>query len=305
MISRHILLLALLLWLAPTLARAQVQDDAGFFKPGTISIAQQRIERLKAVTGKGFLLVTAKSMPDQWKKSINLNDAGQAKQAFKKWSFALAQKHGLDGVVAIVCQAPKYVYVGVYPEENVARFSDAEGQSPPSDCERLQHFLVSRMQPDTPNQFLMQGAKNRVLKLARGGRLNYDRALLDAVDFTREKLEASHPAVRGHWAWTLSAVFGLLGLWAVLLVARGRQRRTLSPETVGMRSPHDDPFWLAMPGGGIGAVAGQRVPAVPAEPASSSSPSGERPFSDYVSEVVHRLAPVEDEPPTYLSRLSA
>ncbi|HBI43766.1 MAG TPA: hypothetical protein DDY78_13075 [Planctomycetales bacterium] len=96
----------------PGLAQALppgVRDEAGFFKPETITAANKIISEIKQEDKKDVLIETFLHIPkDKEKDAAN---AGTNAAFFKAWAFQRVREEQLNGVYVLVCKEPSYLQV--------------------------------------------------------------------------------------------------------------------------------------------------------------------------------------------------
>lgn len=224
--------------------RAQVQDEAHLFSPEAIKKANQRIEEFRKRFGKGLILATFKTPPEEQARAINFDDARMRKKFFNDWIERNSAKAHLDGIYVLICEKPMFIQMVVSPPETEQVFTSLNQR-------RLRELLIDRLQPANPNQ----GLFNRFLNSVRKKRKNDD-GLLAAVDYVEEKLDYNRPVDRTNWLLSLGTIGVVLGFWSLLVLVRARLRKR-TPAAAGVGVEDESGRSIAVLGGGIGAVSGQ------------------------------------------------
>ncbi len=103
---------ALVLWLSPPAARAQVHDNAHLFGAQAVTDADAAIAQMQQKHNKGLVVETFASVP------VEQQDAAQKSKPafFKHWSTERANATRANGVYVMICMDPRYVEVRTGPE---------------------------------------------------------------------------------------------------------------------------------------------------------------------------------------------
>ena len=90
-----------------------VRDDAGFFKPETVSQAQDIIKAIKREENKDVLIETFHHAPAGKEAEAASADQKAKDRFFAEWASQRAQEERLNGIYVLVCKEPPYVKVAV------------------------------------------------------------------------------------------------------------------------------------------------------------------------------------------------
>lgn len=254
---------------------AQVEDTADLFSPDKIDEANTRIARIRKQLGKQVVIYTVAEVPPGLASAFNLGDARQKQEFFDQWARARMRELGrnqveaacgllmsstslnvaagsaytlteprqtFEGIHILICQKPRHIEITVS--------KDTEPLFSKWYRDVLHRRLVSKIQPDNPNQNIVQSAVNRL----RGGAAN--KGLIRAVDFIGNSLHANRPVDQSRWFGALSVMSAILASWFVLGIVSRRLQKGTPPEA-GITSGDDEGRSIAVLGGGIGAVCGQ------------------------------------------------
>jgi hypothetical protein len=238
---------------------AQVEDEAGLFKPETIAKANSLIEKIRETTGKQIAVYTVKKAPEDLAKEYNLDDAGQRGELFDKWARERMKEKKIDGVQILLCQEPPHIEITVS--------KGSESLFGPWYRNHLKGRMIGRFQPDNPDQTYLQALRN---KLRPGPRP--DTGLLEAITYVGDKLDYNRPVDQTNLYLSLAILGVMLGATGLLGFVR-LQLRKHTPDDAGVHDADDSGRSIAVLGGGIGAVCGQWLyyrfiaPRPPAEPA--------------------------------------
>lgn len=171
--------------IAPT-----IQDEAKLFSPATVEQADETIQEISR-RYHGNLVVQTFSSPSRWKTFVLKLKSPQTRGRFyEDWAKELARKAGPDSIVVLICKEPSPLHVEVAAGRNARRhgFSAAK-------CRQLQETLLAQFQHG-----------------------EFDRGLLDAVEFARATLRAPFDDRGGvadsfSWPIMLGVIFILLSVW--------------------------------------------------------------------------------------------
>ncbi len=133
-----------------------VKDYAGFFTPAAVQKANDLLKNLPPSPGKDVAVETFPTPPNPEK--VQSMSSAQRSKYFKEWVENRGAKNNLQGVLMVITKKPGHLQVDV-------RGSVARQLIPPADFNKLEKELLSRL-----------------------GSREYDRGLLDAVSFLRNKL---------------------------------------------------------------------------------------------------------------------
>jgi hypothetical protein len=203
-----------------------VHDSAGLFKEEVIRRADLEIAAIREHHDLALYVETIKHLPKDAAARLSgiLKTKREKDQYLSGWARKEAVRKKFDGVYAVICLDPRFVFVVGSSDEVDARFSRAQ-------------------QDEVRQQF------DRSLR-----RHNYDDALLSGVAIFREILDNPSPVD----FWVLALVLGaLLGFWGCLVVmlkrgtaaavpagARGERRADRLPAMLGAMFGTPAGFWV-------------------------------------------------------------
>jgi hypothetical protein len=161
--------------------------DALQLKPDALLPIDQQIAGIHNRFHTDLLIEVVDVVPPERDKELK---ALKQKQFFALWAEERALAAGVDGVYVLICNAPRQIQVYVSPDSR--EVFDARMQ------DRLRKALDRKLQ-------------NR----------DYYGGLSDAVSMVREQLEESQAEPKSSdWVWIVWVIFGILGLWLVIALAR-------------------------------------------------------------------------------------
>ncbi len=103
---------AILAWAsAAGAATPEVRDEAGFFKPETITAANKIISDVKRDDKKDLVVETFLNVPKG--KEQEAEDRGTKATFFKDWAVQRVHEEGVNGVYVLICKNPSYIRVAV------------------------------------------------------------------------------------------------------------------------------------------------------------------------------------------------
>jgi uncharacterized protein len=217
-------------------AAPQVKDDAGFFSESAIRKANEGIREIERRFHKDLLIETFLTPPDDEANKVRQMDKAERERFFNEWALRRARDEGVNGIYVLICKAPAHLEVEVGNKTRQQAFTMANR-------DHLRDLLAERFR-----------AKE------------YDRGLLEAVDYVRdsiEKNESGHasgraevpPAAPGGGAPPAGAQPGglswlfwaaLIGLGVVLVLA------ILFRVILGAFNQRAPGYGPGVPGGGSG-----------------------------------------------------
>jgi uncharacterized membrane protein YgcG len=158
-----------------------VRDEAALFSADSRRQADEHIQTLHRRARQDLLIDTVPAVPDDKAGLLESNRT----QFFAHWAQERADAAGVNGVYILICADPRHVQVHVTPDARAA-FSDR-------DREQLRKSLSRKL-------------RSRA----------YDDALLDSVEFVRDRLDPQHAS----WWWVLWVVLGIVGIWLLVGLVR-------------------------------------------------------------------------------------
>jgi uncharacterized membrane protein YgcG len=163
-----------------------VKDEAGLFSADAVRQAEEKIQTLHRRARQDLLIETIAAVPADKTRQLKSDRA----LFFASWAQQRAEEAGVNGAYVLICAEPRHVQVYVSPDTRTA--------FPDKDRDQLRKALSRKL-----------------------GRKAYDDALLDTVDFARDRLDPSHAAAaRAGWWWVLWVIVGIVGVWLVVGLIR-------------------------------------------------------------------------------------
>src|SRR3954471_12745086 len=131
LLSKTRALLACLLalgWSAGTaqLAKADVRDGAGIFKPATVSKANEIISRIQEKHHKNMVVETFASAPAGSEQKAKSKDEKERNEFFRDWAIRRAESVGVNGIYVLISKSPGHVQVVVGNETAKHDFTNAD-----------------------------------------------------------------------------------------------------------------------------------------------------------------------------------
>jgi uncharacterized membrane protein YgcG len=202
-------LVALTTSLSASAATPGVKDNAGFFSETAIRKANEGIRDIERRFHKDLVVETFRAPPDAEADKVRKMDKAERERFFNEWALGRARQEEVNGIYILICKDPAHLELEVGNKTRQEAFTLANR-------DHLRDMLAERFRAH-----------------------EYDRGLLDAVDYVKdsiEKNEARHGSGRaatppvapgegappvgvqpGGWSWLLWA--GLIGLGVVLVLA--------------------------------------------------------------------------------------
>jgi uncharacterized membrane protein YgcG len=158
-------LLFLALAAAPALAVVpEVQDGAAFFKPETIAKANDALAEIGKKHHKDLLIETYATVPADKVEAVKAMDKEARGKFFQEWGNSRARRRMVNGIYVLISKDPGHIQVEVGNETQKAAFTT-------KDRDRLRDILIEAFQ-----------------------KKEYDRGLLDAVQFVEKTLDENPAA---------------------------------------------------------------------------------------------------------------
>ena len=145
---------------------AAVRDEANFFKPETVTQANEIITEIRQKYKKDLLVDTLRDVPAAERQQATSADPSVKGRFFADWAVRRAREEGVNGIYVLITRAPGHVEVAVGNTTRMV-FPDEE-----------RHQLT---------QILLSHFKKK----------EYDEGLLEAVRFVRSTLAAQVEGQRG------------------------------------------------------------------------------------------------------------
>jgi hypothetical protein len=203
-----------------------VRDEAGLFSAETRQKADEEIASLQDVYHLDIVIETAAAPPEELRQKLVGMKSARAAPLLRAWAETQANQAINKGVYVWICKEPGDVEVVVSPEALRQDFTVY-------DVNRLRSLLKN-----------MNRGPSRIAQR--------DKKLLEAVVQMREAVRYNQ---RPPFPWlAVSGVLvGVLGLWGVLSLVRGRLRAAEPPEPLRLN------LLNALRGGMFGTVAGHWI----------------------------------------------
>jgi uncharacterized membrane protein YgcG len=202
-------LIGLITTLSASAATPGVKDEAGFFSETAIRKANDAMRDIERRFHKDFVIETFRTPPDEQADKVRNMAKAERERFFNEWAVRRAREETVNGIYVLICKEPGHLEVEVGNKTRQEAFTLANR-------DHLRDLLAERFRDK-----------------------EYDRGLLDAVDYvgkTLEHNEGGHPSGRaevppagpgpaepprgvqpGGLSWLLWA--GIIGLGVILVLA--------------------------------------------------------------------------------------
>jgi uncharacterized membrane protein YgcG len=145
----------------------EVQDRAGLFKPETIAKADDVLAEIGKKHNKDLLIETYPTVPPDKVEAVKAMDKSGRAKFFQEWANSRARRRRVNGIYVLITKEPGHIQVEVGHETEKAAFTT-------KDADRLRDILIDAFQ-----------------------KKEYDRGLLEAVQFVEKTLDDNMPHTAG------------------------------------------------------------------------------------------------------------
>jgi len=225
-----ILVLLAMPGLAPAQSIAEVRDGASLFTADTIARVNKQLQSLRRDYQRDLLIETVKEVPPEVRKALAAaNRRQKIARIFANLSEKLAEEHNINGVYILISTQPSYKWVQVtaWPAEDAVLKT---WQS-----EALRRHFVNKEKHSGPNQALVE-------------------MVTELSDFLQVNLRPNSPSIR--WETLVMLIVGLVVVWIVALVIRGRLQEVASADQSTAAAPGPEKVLPGVLGGMFGSMAG-------------------------------------------------
>ena len=140
----------------------EVEDRAGFFKPETIAKVNDMLAEIGKKHNCDLLIETYPTVPADKVAAVKAMDKDARARFFQEWANSRAQRRRVIGIYVLITKEPGHIQVEVGHETQKAAFTV-------KDRDRLRDILIDGFQ-----------------------KKEYDRGLLDGVQFVEKALDENH-----------------------------------------------------------------------------------------------------------------
>ena len=128
----------------------EVRDEAGFFKPQTVTRANEVIKQIKQRYKKDLLVETVRHVPEDKKQEATSSDPKVKARFFADWAVRRARQEGVNGIYVLITREPGHVEVAVG--------NHTRAVFPDEDRHRLAQILLSHFEKKEYDDGLLEGA---------------------------------------------------------------------------------------------------------------------------------------------------
>lgn len=240
----HALVTTLLcLFAATTSAQAQsggIRDNGAFFSESAKSEASRHVGEIGSRFKKDLLIETFKTVPDEVKRGVNLQDRAAVNRMFEQWTVRQAREQRVNGIYILLSKDPAHLQIVVGTDTQSTHFSLRDRDS-------LVSTMLTRLRAKQNDEALLEGV-NFVAATMRSHLAAPRRGPVQASAATATPAEAPNP-----WGWVIAAVLGFIGAWIVVGLIRSIFN---SGNTAGAGGATGGGFLTSLLGGMFGAAAG-------------------------------------------------
>jgi uncharacterized membrane protein YgcG len=266
-----------------------VRDEADFFKPATVTRANEVIKEVKQKYKKDLLVETFRHVPEGERQEATSSDRDVKARFFADWAERRAREEGVNGIYVLITRDPGHVEVAVGNHTRTV--------FPDEDRRRLVQILLSHFKEKEYDEGLLEAV--RYVRQALAAEPTTGRAAvpvgLDAPGLPHQPGGADG-ARWGLWPWLGIGLAVLLGIWLLSAVVRALAGAGAQPAPAygGSTGPGEPAgygpagggggFFSGLLGGLFGAAAGSwlydqffrgQSPPAAAEPAPATAPGPE------------------------------
>jgi uncharacterized membrane protein YgcG len=145
----------------------ELQDGAGLFKPETIAKVNDALADIGKKHNKDLLIETYATVPAEKLDAVKAMDKEARAKFFQEWANSRARRRRVNGIYVLITKEPGHIQVEVGHETEKAAFTG-------KDRDRLRDILIDAFE-----------------------KKEYDRGLLDAVQFVEKTLDENMPHTAG------------------------------------------------------------------------------------------------------------
>jgi uncharacterized membrane protein YgcG len=161
-VGRWVLIPLCLTFVAASPARAivpELQDGAAFFKPETIAKANDILAEIGKNHKKDLLIETYATVPADKVAAVKTMDKEAKAKFFQEWANSRARRRRVEGIYVLISRDPGHIQVEVGRETQKGAFTL-------KDADHLRELLIAAFE-----------------------KKEYDRGLLDAVQYVQKTLD--------------------------------------------------------------------------------------------------------------------
>jgi len=223
--------------------RGDIRDNGAFFSDTAKAEASRQMAEIGARFKREVVVETFKSVPDDLKQGVNLQDRAAQNRLFEQWALRKARDLKVNGVYILLSKEPSHLQVLVGNETQKSLFQ-------PRDRDALVSAMLAKLRDHKNDAALLEGVgliattmKNHVSTRSR------------AVAQTRQSATTADETPNP-WNWVIAAVVGMAVVWIVIGIFRAMSNRGSSPDVAGGGGSSGGGFMTSLIGGMFGAAAG-------------------------------------------------
>jgi len=210
---------------------AEVRDEAGFFKPETVTRANEVIKEVKQRYKKDLLVETVRHVPEAERHEATSTDPAVKARFFADWADRRARQEGVNGIYVLITREPGHVEVAV-GNHTRAIFPD-------EDRRRRVQILLSHFKKKEYDEGLLEAVRSVRSALAAEPRAGGATAPAGSKHpgLPHEPRGADGGAGWGPWHWLGLGLAVLLGVWLLSAVIRALAGAGAQPPPGGYTGP--------------------------------------------------------------------
>jgi uncharacterized membrane protein YgcG len=253
-------------FLRDTLSARPIQDEAGFFSPGTVEKANAAVRDLRRRFKKEVVVESFKEVPADRAAGVDLKEAAARSKFFAAWAEERRKTLQLDGVNILICKNPMNLQVaatstGAFAEQRdeIAKLLLTRFQKKQYDAGLTEalHFIDETLQK---KQTAAPTPKKEMVTAAPPGEPKAE-PKMSAADNAKPSTQAAVKDERTgfDYMWIVWGLAIVAGLWLVIGILRALfGGRRVPPPVEPMAA--EPPMPMPGPQGGYGANTYQKKP---------------------------------------------
>ena len=196
----------------------EVRDDAHFFKPETVTKANEQIREIKQKFKKDLLIETFPSVPEGKEEEATSKDLDVKKRFFATWARQRARDARITGIYVLITRKPGHIQVEVG--------NNTEKVFPRTDRDRLAKMLIDYFKKEDYDKGLLEGIRFvRSILQENKGALSHAAVHEDDFGPTQVAKESPAPSLIPKKAEFFSGLGGVLCIGLVVVVVPGWSSR--------------------------------------------------------------------------------
>lgn len=243
---RTLLGLALALCCDATTTRAQfggIRDNGAFFSEAAKAEASRQIAEIGAHFRREVVIETFKTVPDDVKHGVNLEDRTAVNRLYEQWALRQARQQKVNGVYILLSKEPAHLQVLVGNETQNTLFSLR-------DRDALVGVMLAKLRTHKNDDALLEGI-NLVAATMKNQAVTRSRAVVPP-----RRAEAAAAETPNPWNWVIAAIVGLAVAWIIVGIVRALSNRGNTAGVPEGGGASGGGFMSSLIGGMFGAAAG-------------------------------------------------